>query len=82
MAGLLNAYGYRLAPDRDKHAASCWVLNSCTVKDPSEASFVNLIREGQGRGKPIVVCGCVPQADRKAKYLKGVSVIGVQQIDR
>ena len=32
--------------------------------------------------KPLVVAGCVPQADKKAKELEGLSLVGVTQIDR
>ena len=37
------------------------ILNSCTVKDPSEAAFHNFVIEGQKLGKKLVVAGCVPQ---------------------
>ena len=37
------------------------VLNSCTVKDPSETVFRNYIAEAKQKGKMIVVAGCVPQ---------------------
>ena len=37
------------------------VLNSCTVKDPSEAAFRNFVTEGRNLGKKLVVAGCVPQ---------------------
>ena len=37
------------------------ILNSCTVKDPSEAAFHNFVTEGQKLGKKLVVAGCVPQ---------------------
>lgn len=30
----------------------------------------------------MVVAGCVPQAAQKVDYLKGISTVGVQQIDR
>lgn len=33
-------------------------------------------------GKVVVVAGCVPQGAPKASYIAGLSVIGVQQIDR
>lgn len=80
MTGLLRSYGYRFT-DRPE-AADAWVINSCTVKDPSQASFVNLVRRGKESGVPVVVAGCVPQADRRLGALSGVSVVGVKQIDR
>lgn len=32
--------------------------------------------------KSLVVAGCVPQGSRDLKELEGVSIVGVQQIDR
>jgi threonylcarbamoyladenosine tRNA methylthiotransferase CDKAL1 len=58
------------------------LLNSCTVKNPAEDHFRNFVEQGLGEGKKIVVSGCVPQGRPNAPYLKGLSVIGVQQIDR
>lgn len=42
----------------------------------------NLIRKGKEAGKPLVVAGCVPQGSKDLKDLEGVSIVGVQQIDR
>lgn len=80
MAGLLATYGYRITDDKD--SADLWVLNSCAVKNPSEASFDNEIRKAETGGKKIVVAGCVPQGKPNGKMVKGLSIVGVQQIDR
>lgn len=80
MAGQLAAYGYQLT--NNKATADLWLLNSCTVKNPSEDTFRNEIESGMRDGKHVVVAGCVPQGAPKADYLRGLSVIGVQQIDR
>lgn len=80
MAGQLASYGYNLTSNKDN--ADLWLLNSCTVKNPSEDTFRNEIQSGINRGKHVVVAGCVPQGAPKAEYLKGLSVVGVQQIDR
>ncbi|KAF7261286.1 hypothetical protein EG68_01237 [Paragonimus skrjabini miyazakii] len=65
-----------------KQQADLWVLNSCTVKGPAEDHFRNAVLTGTRKGKRLVVAGCVPQSRPGVDYLKGVSVIGVQQIDR
>ncbi|VCX36276.1 unnamed protein product [Gulo gulo] len=39
-------------------------------------------RKAQEENKKIVLAGCVPQAQPRQDYLKGLSIIGVQQIDR
>ena len=80
MAGQLASYGYKLT--ESKEMADLWLLNSCTVKNPSEDTFRNEIEHGMSNGKHVVVAGCVPQGAPKADYLKGLSIIGVQQIDR
>lgn len=80
MAGQLAAFGYQLTESKEN--ADLWLLNSCTVKNPSEDTFRNEIEHGISNGKHVVVAGCVPQGAPKAQYLKGLSVIGVQQIDR
>ena len=59
-----------------------WLVNTCTVKNPSQTAMANLISKGKSQGKPLLVAGCVPQGDKKAKELQGLSVLGVTQIDR
>ncbi|XP_076827376.1 threonylcarbamoyladenosine tRNA methylthiotransferase [Brachyhypopomus gauderio] len=80
MAGQLAASGYRMIDSPSD--ADVWLLNSCTVKSPAEDHFRNSIRKAQDQGKTVVVAGCVPQAQPRMDYLKGLSIIGVQQIDR
>ena len=41
-----------------------------------------MLRKGQKVGKPVVIAGCVPQGAPKQEYIQGLSLIGVQQIDR
>ncbi|XP_070500010.1 threonylcarbamoyladenosine tRNA methylthiotransferase [Chironomus tepperi] len=81
MAGQLAKYGYSLTNQKDK--ADLWLLNSCTVKNPSEDTFRNDIQSGLNVGKKVVVAGCVPQGGAsKQDYMKGLSIVGVNQIDR
>ncbi|XP_048267548.1 threonylcarbamoyladenosine tRNA methylthiotransferase [Bombus terrestris] len=80
MAGQLAAYGYKLT--ENKYEADLWLLNSCTVKNPAEDHFRNEIEAGRKMGKHVVVAGCVPQGAPKSSFLQGLSMIGVQQIDR
>ncbi|KAK9134658.1 hypothetical protein Syun_013988 [Stephania yunnanensis] len=54
----------------------------CTVKSPSQSAMDTLILRCKSAGKPLVVAGCVPQGSRDLKELEGVSIVGVQQIDR
>lgn len=81
MAGILASQGYTVQ-DNDKYSADLWILNSCTVKNPSEDHFRNDVQDGLEHGKKVIVAGCVPQGKPDSGYIKGLSVIGVQQIDR
>ena len=50
MVGQLLSYGYSFTEHRED--ADLWLLNSCTVKDPSQAAFVNLLKAGRARRRP------------------------------
>ncbi|KAK3006424.1 hypothetical protein RJ639_017149 [Escallonia herrerae] len=63
-------------------SSSCFDLCSCTVKSPSQSAMDTLISKCRSAKKPLVVAGCVPQGSRDLKELEGVSIVGVQQIDR
>ncbi|CAA0827795.1 Methylthiotransferase [Striga hermonthica] len=80
MAGQLSAFGYSLSENQDE--ADLWLINTCTVKSPSQSAMETLITKCRKSKKPLVVAGCVPQGSRDLKELEGVSIVGVQQIDR
>ncbi|KAK4413366.1 Threonylcarbamoyladenosine tRNA methylthiotransferase [Sesamum alatum] len=80
MAGQLSAFGYNLTENQDE--ADLWLINTCTVKSPSQSAMDTLISKCRSAKKPLVVAGCVPQGSRDLKELEGVSIVGVQQIDR
>lgn len=48
----------------------------------SQINFRNEIEAGRRQGKHVVLAGCVPQGAPKADFIQGLSIIGVQQIDR
>lgn len=80
MAGQLSAFGYSLSDNPDE--ADLWLINTCTVKSPSQSAMDTIITKGKSSNKPLVVAGCVPQGSRDVKELEGISIVGVQQIDR
>lgn len=81
MMGQLRDYGYTLV-DSMEECDAC-VVNSCTVKHPSETRAMNLVTSAQEAGKSIVLAGCVPSGDKKlAESLDGVSMLDVTQLDR
>ncbi|KIH56940.1 hypothetical protein ANCDUO_12875 [Ancylostoma duodenale] len=59
MAGILAKAGYPIV--KKSADAKIWVLNSCTVKTPSETQASNLLEEGRKLGKYVVMAGCVSQ---------------------
>ena len=62
--------------------ADLWLINTCTVKNPSQEHMQTDIGRGQALGKPVVVAGCVSQGDPELKFLTGLSIVGVQQLER
>ncbi|KAF2297370.1 hypothetical protein GH714_022003 [Hevea brasiliensis] len=80
MAGQLSSFGYALTDIPED--ADLWLINTCTVKSPSQSAMDTLLTKGKRAKKPLVVAGCVPQGSRNLKELEGVSIVGVQQIDR
>lgn len=80
MAGQLSTYGYVLTDEPEE--ADLWLINTCTVKNPSQSAMDTIISKGKVAKKPLVVAGCVPQGSKNIKELEGVSIVGVQQIDR
>ncbi|XP_048332265.2 uncharacterized protein LOC125423073 isoform X2 [Ziziphus jujuba] len=80
MAGQLSTFGYSLSDNPEE--ADLWLINTCTVKSPSQSAMDTLISKCKIARKPLVVAGCVPQGSRDLKELEGVSIVGVQQIDR
>ena len=43
---------------------------------------MHLVKKAKDSGIPVVVAGCVSQADQSIKGLEDVSVVGISQIDR
>lgn len=83
MAGQLAQYGYTLV-DSIEECDAC-VVNSCTVKHPSETRAINLVNSARESGKSVVLAGCVPSSDKNLAdklVSQGVSILGVSQLDR
>ena len=66
----------RLVEDSQREGADCWVINTCTVKSPSQSSMSNLITAGKAAGKRLVISGCVPQGDKRLEELHDLSLLG------
>ena len=80
MAGILSSQGYEIVPSLE--LSDLTIINSCTVKSPSQAAFLNSVIKSKNFNKKLVVGGCVPQAERNLPGLENVSIVGVSQIDK
>jgi len=75
MAGLLSQEGHKIVKTEDQ--ADLVIINTCTVKDPAEKKCLYKLRHLK---KPVVITGCVPQADINNELWKKYSVVGVKQL--
>ena len=80
MVGILAKEGYEIVDNLED--SDLTIINSCTVKSPSQAAFINLALKSKQKNKHVVVGGCVPQAERNLKGLENCSIVGVSQIDK
>ena len=81
IGGLLAGAGYSFVSKMEE--ADICVIYGCTVKNPSEDSFLNRIIGGHKLGKKVVGCGCVSQADPENVLLpKEVALVGVRELGR
>ncbi|GAB5365420.1 hypothetical protein AAMO2058_001056400 [Amorphochlora amoebiformis] len=81
MAGLLHQRGYEVVGSFEE--SDLVVLNSCTVKGPSQDHFLTFVRRAKALNKYLVIAGCVPEADAAGLAdIQGISSVGVRQIHR
>mmetsp|Transcript_110466 Transcript_110466/g.219611 ORF Transcript_110466/g.219611 Transcript_110466/m.219611 type:complete len:588 (+) Transcript_110466:89-1852(+) len=81
MLGQLKDYGYSLVNTLDD--CDVCIVNSCTVKSPSESRGLHLVNEAAASEKKVVLTGCVPSGDKSlARKLPHVSMLHVTQLDR
>ena len=78
MAGLLKQAKFEIVNNIDE--AYIVILNTCTIKSPTETSFFKRLKEVEEleQRKLIIVAGCVPQIN--SKQLKKYPLIGPNQI--
>jgi threonylcarbamoyladenosine tRNA methylthiotransferase CDKAL1 len=79
MAGLLNKSDYVIVDNVDD--ADLIIINSCTVKNKAENKFWRDIKDIKKLNKPLIMAGCVPQAEKEKSKFGGYSVIGTNQIN-
>ena len=82
ITGMLSTAGYDLATTQDEGSLS--IIVTCSVKDASEHRMVSRIKSLAESGKPLIVAGCLPKADRaRVEALSpSASLVGPAAIDR
>lgn len=80
MAGLLKEARFKIVDTLE--TADIVILNSCTVKNPSEKSFFRKLEEIKSKYcyKIIIIAGCIPQSD--PEKVSNYSLIGPRQIHK
>ena len=81
ISGLLKGAGYEIASKQSEGALN--LIVTCSVKDTTEHRMVSRIKAMSKSGKPLVVAGCLPKADRaKVEALNSsASLIGPHSIE-
>jgi len=82
IGGILKEAGYEIAAKRSEGAVN--LIVTCSVKDTTEHKMMSRIRTMVRSGKPLVVAGCLPKAD-KAKIesaSSSASLIGPNSINK
>ncbi|HEY7733845.1 MAG TPA: tRNA (N(6)-L-threonylcarbamoyladenosine(37)-C(2))-methylthiotransferase [Nitrososphaera sp.] len=81
ISGLLRSAGYDIAGSHSESALGLVV--TCSVKDATEHKMLSRIRSLTRSGKPLVVAGCLPKADRaRVEALSpSASLLGPHSID-
>jgi MiaB-like tRNA modifying enzyme len=82
ISGLLKSAGYEVAAKQSEGALN--LIVTCSVKEATEHKMVGRIKSLTESGKPLVVAGCLPKADRaKVELLSpSASLLGPHSIER
>jgi threonylcarbamoyladenosine tRNA methylthiotransferase CDKAL1 len=78
IASILIDAGFEIV--KSPEGSELIIVNTCTVKTPTETKIKRRLVELKQLNKPIIVAGCIPQATPEA--LKGFSLLGVFQLPR
>jgi MiaB-like tRNA modifying enzyme len=78
MAGLLREARFEIVKSIDD--AFIIIINTCTVKGPTESKFFTYLEKlkKQYKYKKFIITGCIPQTD--SKKLKGYPMLGTSQV--
>ncbi len=81
ISGLLKGAGYEIASRQSEGSLN--LIVTCSVKDTTEHRMVSKIKAMSKSGKPLVIAGCLPKADRaKVESLSSsASLLGPHSIE-
>jgi len=77
MAGLLQEAQFQITKDPEE--ADIIILNTCTVKAPSENSLFKELEKYKESYKTVIIAGCIPQTNKK---IANYPLIGPKQIHK
>src|ERR687891_1987346 len=82
ISGLLKEAGYEITTKKSEGALN--LIVTCSVKDTTEHRMLSRIRTMTKSGKPLIVAGCLPKADRaKVESVNSsASILGPNSIDK
>jgi threonylcarbamoyladenosine tRNA methylthiotransferase CDKAL1 len=83
ISGLLKEAGYEIATKKSEGALN--LIVTCSVKDTTEHRMMSRIKNMTKSGKPLVVAGCLPKADRakvESATSSSASLLGPNCIDK
>jgi threonylcarbamoyladenosine tRNA methylthiotransferase CDKAL1 len=75
IAGALQEAGHEITNEDE---ADVVLYNTCTVKNPTQDGFLSTLKK---QTKPVVLAGCMPQADKKGMF-SNYAVLGTEQLVR
>ena len=78
MAGLLKAADFIITDSSEE--ADVIILNTCTVKNPTESKIIKRLNELKDGYKIVILAGCIAQSE--PDRFKEFPIIGTKQIDK
>lgn len=81
MAGLLSRDGHKIVTAAEE--ADAVIVNTCTVKGPTEAKIRSRIRRLRDSGKRLIVAGCMAEAQTATvqQLAPKAAIVGTRKID-
>jgi len=80
MAGLLIRAGHEIISSDS--GADIVIVNSCTVKSPTEHKVLKYIKKLKQANKKTIVAGCLPQAGQHLEELADLPIMGLFEIEK